>query len=808
MMRATIDYGIDLGTTNSAIARQRGLETEVIPGEDGLLVPSVVHASPDGTFEVGQVAIEFRATDPPNTTAEFKRLMGTSETINLPAHGRSFSPAELSSKVLQHLIRRAERTGREGAIEAAVITIPAMFQLPQCEATKEAAGMAGLLHAPLLQEPIAAAIASAGCTELREGYWLIYDFGGGTFDVSLVRSRSGRLQVLDHDGDNHLGGKDFDRLLARRAADFVRAEGKLGEFRRSDSTLTAAFEKLRVEAERVRIVLSSVDAERFHVDIAHAGGAAVSVDFKVTKTELESLIRPVISRTIGICRQVLDRNGVSPAELKRLVLVGGPTLTPCLPAIIESDLGVDARHFVDPSKAVAIGAAIYASTQRIPAGLRRAAESSGPSLDLSYEPMTNDPRPLVAGQLKGQLTPGSWNVRISAETGDFASGPIALRAGSFATRVQLRPNSLNAFEFAVFKNGATIPEAGGKFSIIHGTTIAKPVLSQSVGVVLADNTVRWYLRKGVNLAARQTVSHTTTVPLRRGQSGYAVSVPLIQGENENGDRNTLIGVIQIHPENLSRDLPAGSEVIVTLSVDEHSTTSAEAYVPLLGQTFRQIVKFGLETRSAEAINDGVKSQRERLAELQKMADSLGDSEGEIDVRVRLIEELLEEGGSDERNQAGQLLRKVTGLIDALEVKDKEASLIQQFVASSKRVGELLGSENAKRGRQLAALSIEFQAAIDRADLRLAEAKFKAVQDLEYSLLREQPGFWRGLFDYLCEEVLKTPRASEARIPIDEGKAAINKNDNQGVIQACLALIRLLPQSQQRKIPDSILSTVA
>jgi molecular chaperone DnaK len=365
-MRSTIDYGIDLGTTNSAIARQRGLETEVISGDEGLLVPSVVHASPDGTFQVGQVAVEFQATDPANVTAEFKRLMGTSETINLPALGRSLSPAELSAKVLQYLIRRAERAVREGPIQAAVITIPA---------TKEAARLAGLLHAPLLQEPIAAAIASAGYAELREGYWLIYDFGGGTFDVSLVRSRSGRLQVLDHDGDNHLGGKDFDRLLARRAADFIRAQGKLGDFRRSDSTLAAAFEKLRVEGERVRIALSSVETEPFHVDVARAGEAPVSVDFKITRTELESLIRPIISRTVGICKQVLDRSGVSPAELKRLVLVGGPTLTPCLPAIIESDLGVEVKHFVDPSKAVAIGAAIYASTQRIPAGMRPTAES-------------------------------------------------------------------------------------------------------------------------------------------------------------------------------------------------------------------------------------------------------------------------------------------------------------------------------------------------------------------------------------------------------------------------------------------------
>jgi molecular chaperone DnaK len=123
--RATIDYGIDLGTTNSAIARQRGLETEVIPGEGSLLVPSVVHVSPDGTFQVGKDAIELGRKDPANIAAEFKRLMGTSETINLRALDRPISPAELSSKVLQHLILRAEGFSEEGRIMAAVITIPA-----------------------------------------------------------------------------------------------------------------------------------------------------------------------------------------------------------------------------------------------------------------------------------------------------------------------------------------------------------------------------------------------------------------------------------------------------------------------------------------------------------------------------------------------------------------------------------------------------------------------------------------------------------------------------------------------------------
>ena len=153
-----------------------------------------------------------------------------------------------------------------------------MFQLAQCEATREAAARVGIEHAPLLQEPIAAAIAHAGCGFAREGHWLVYDLGGGTFDVSLVRSRAGRLQVIDHDGDNHLGGKDFNRVLARWAAERVRSEGRLGELRRTDPAMAPAFVRLAAEAERVRISLSDQEQATFDVpELAAVEAASRSV---------------------------------------------------------------------------------------------------------------------------------------------------------------------------------------------------------------------------------------------------------------------------------------------------------------------------------------------------------------------------------------------------------------------------------------------------------------------------------------------------------------------------------------------------
>lgn len=812
-MRATIDYGIDLGTTNSAIAKQEGLSSEVLGGDDGMLVPSVVHLGTDGVIRVGTAAQERRLSDPTNTQVEFKRLMGTESVVSFPASERQFSPEELSAEILKHLLQRA--SAREGgAVEAAVITIPAMFQLPQCEATRQASKLAGLKYAPLLQEPIAAAIASVGSAELREGYWVIYDLGGGTFDVSLVRSRGGRLQVLDHDGDNHLGGKDFDRILARRAAEIVRSERGSEAFRRTDAALAPAFERLKAEAERVRKALSDAEEAEFHVEqLAEDGrGGWLSVRFPLTRTELEALIYPTISRTVAICQQVLSRNGLSPAEIKRLVLVGGPTLTPCLPRMIETDLGIEARHQVDPSQAVVIGAALYASTQRVPKEIRRLAVSSGAlELELSYEPMTNDPKPLVAGKVVGERESGDWHISLAAIGGSFVSPPIPLRPdGAFVLQVPLLLEALNVFEASVFRDAVQVPVGGARFSIIHGTTVAKPLLSQSVGVVLADNSVRWYLRKGAVLPARERVSHATTISLRRGQSGNAVQVPLIQGESNKGDRNTIIGILEIRAENLERDLPIGSEVVVTLTVDEHSTTTAEAYVPLLDRTFSEIVKFGIEIKSPGEIRQGVEDQRARLAELEKIAEQLEENapEAGVDDRVRFIEELLEEGGADELNQADQMLQKVTGLIDSLETKDTESNLVQQFDAMTGAVASMLAGNDYERMRQMNALSEEFQNAVERADYRLAEAKLKSASELEWSLRREQPGFWQALFEYLADAVLKTDKAAEARGIIDQGKVALGRGNLQALSQSCVQLSRLLPNEQKPGLIKEIESHIS
>src|SRR5262249_49107988 len=184
-------------------------------------------------------------------------------------------------------------------------------------ATRRAAALAGIEHAPLLQEPIAAAIAHSGTGEVRDGSWLVYDLGGGTFDVSLVRCKDGRLQVIDHDGDNHLGGRDFDRAIARKATELIREGGKLGEFKRTDPANEDAFARIKVEAERVRLALSTVEPAHFSIPEL---GRGATVAFDLDRAGLEVLLEPLVARTTALCGKLLKRNRIDASELSGLVM--------------------------------------------------------------------------------------------------------------------------------------------------------------------------------------------------------------------------------------------------------------------------------------------------------------------------------------------------------------------------------------------------------------------------------------------------------------------------------------------------------
>jgi molecular chaperone DnaK len=343
MSSRPVYVGIDLGTTNSAAAVFDGEQVSLVRNAQGsTITPSVVRIDARGTVTVGARARRYLESDPGNTRAEFKRLMGTAQAIEFAAAKLSKRPEELSAEVLKSL--RADVKEQLGFLpERAVISVPALFELPQSAATSEAARLAGFQRVELIQEPVASAIAAGWTATDDAGAWLVYDLGGGTFDASLLETRDGFLRVIGHDGDNFLGGRDFDWAIVDWAlAEISKARG--ATITRGDSTHAMLVRKLKLAAEEAKIELSRAGEASIVVD-------GEDVDLLISREQLERLTAPLVDRTVEVCRRLLEASGKK--SLSRVVLVGGPTVMPALRARVAAALGAPFSDGIDPMTIVA-----------------------------------------------------------------------------------------------------------------------------------------------------------------------------------------------------------------------------------------------------------------------------------------------------------------------------------------------------------------------------------------------------------------------------------------------------------------------
>jgi len=371
--------GIDLGTTNSVVAVMEGSEAKVIPNAEGnRTTPSVVGFTKSGERLVGQVAKRQSVTNPKNTVFSIKRFMGrkfdevTEEMKMVPYQieradngdvrvnidGKKYSPPEVSAMILGKLKQAAEDYLGE-KVEKAVITVPAYFNDSQRQATKDAGRIAGLTVERLVNEPTAAALAY-GLDKKKDQVIAVYDFGGGTFDISILEVGEGVVEVKATNGDTHLGGDNIDqRVMEWLLEEFKKDQGiDLGND-------PMAIQRLKEAAEKAKIELSSAQETEINLPFITADQAGPKhLNLRLTRPRLEQLVDDLIQRSVGPCRQALKDSGLKAEEIDEVVLVGGQTRMPAIQKIVKDFFGKEPNKGVNPDEVVAVGAAIQGGVLR------------------------------------------------------------------------------------------------------------------------------------------------------------------------------------------------------------------------------------------------------------------------------------------------------------------------------------------------------------------------------------------------------------------------------------------------------------
>lgn len=808
MERTTIDFGIDLGTTNSAIATMRGVGTEIIKNNDDAdITPSAVSMDRRGALLVGARA---KAKDS-DAYVEFKRRMGTDYHYEFKACGVSKSPEELSAEVLKAL--RGDVQQRTGEVlDAAVITVPAAFELHQCDATRKAAQLAGFLESPLLQEPVAAALAYGFQVETQKTYWLVYDFGGGTFDAALVKAEEGTIRVVNHGGDNYLGGSDIDWAIVEHVlVPRLLQEHRLKSFERTNERWKAAFAKLKRSAERAKIDLSR--RERTNIDECQfddGDGRNVEVDFELTRADVHKAAEPFIRRSVEICQRVLKEKSLAKGAVEKLILVGGPTLAPYFREALSGQLGIPIDHNVDPLTVVARGAAVFAGAQR------RAPRAAGISqdtfvVDLKYSPVGLDANPLVAGRIqppKGRSLAG-FTIELVNQKTRWVSGKIPVgNDGVFTTTLRAEPAERNIYAIdlrdSTGSQKTTSPES---LTYTIGAAVGEQALMHAIGVALSNNEYDRVFERGQSLPAKATRPYVSALAVKKGQAGDVLRIRVVEGEAERADRNKLVGSLDIRGEGISRDLMLGSDIEVTIRVDESRIVTVQAYVPVLDMDFEATSDMGTVTREASEIRADLDAEMARILELRGKASATGDQEaGKLILQIENGQSLAEvrelAAGARDADTAGKCESRLLELKIRL---DKVAEKLEwpTVVADAEGLIESLSGalkdgtpEQKKEGEGIIADLRRIVKGRNPEDLKRKQAQ---GESLYWRIAFEQPSFWVYTFQKLEKEIDRMIDRERAARLFDQGRAYLSHNNPTGLRNVVTELWKMLPEDRVAEV---------
>lgn len=689
-MRNKIDYGIDLGTTNSAIARmENGVPNVKKTDTNEDTLPSCVHFNKRQDILVGRSAVNVMKNDntralktfekgKTNTFIEFKRTMGTTHKYESSHMGKDLSSEELSSEILKTL----KTFVKDENISSIVITVPAKFLNPQNEATMQAAKLAGFKHIELLQEPVAAATAYGLGSKSKDGFWLVFDFGGGTFDAALIKAEEGILAVKDTDGDNWLGGKNLDEAIVDQiiipnlqqnfAIDSVLEDTDKKEILRNAVKFFAEEAKIQLSFKDSHNILSNLGDLPFEDD----NGNEPEIDVLVTQKDMENVVAPIFQKAIDITKELLKRNNLKGSDLSALILVGGPTYSPILRRMLKEQITDKVDTSVDPMTVVAKGAALFASTISVSDEVKETTrDKTKLQLDIKYEATSVELDEMLNLKVLKEKTSGAIPDKLFIVIDRVSKGvawsstkkEISLDKVNLIQDIQLEKDEANTFSILLSDEfGNNIECQPNQFTIIQGIggLDGMQVLPYHIGIAKFFHTEGKDLFlpvKGLEKSKKVPAVGVanglkTRSAIRPGMIKDIIRIPIYQGdfnaEGTNPVLNNFITEIIITGESLPALLPEGSDVDITIKVDRSQLMKFTAYFPLLNHTEELEIEIKQTEPPTEELLAKEISKAKRTAQkvnandvsekLEALEEQLENEKGSADGKMKILDGLRKE----------------------------------------------------------------------------------------------------------------------------------------------------------------------
>lgn len=827
MARNKIDYGIDLGTTNSAICRmEKGVPViKKIEVTDDIM-PSCIYFNRRANLVVGKSAYTSMKMDKKSATktwkvgasnayVEFKRTMGTNRTYHSSncekaGHKADLTSEELSAEVLKEL----KKYVADENVKSIVITVPAKFEAAQKKATMEAARLAGFDHCELLQEPIAASMAYGMSSGEKDGYWLVFDFGGGTFDAALLKVEDGIMQVFDTEGDNYLGGKNLDYAIVDEILiPYLKANFAIDNIMADPVRKEILRDAMKTFAEDAKNALSFHEQEDVLSNLGDLGcddeGTEFEVDLTITQQQAFDVMRPYFQKAVNICKDLLVRNNMQGSKLSKIILVGGPTHLPLIRQMLREQISENVDTSIDPMTVVATGAALYASTLDAEVD-ETEIEQNTIRLKVDYESTSVEKElyiPFILDKAAtGSGCPDKVYVELVSSDNTWSSGKAEINEAGDVIRVALKEGRTNCFVINTYDDkGNRLECFPSEITINQGTKVGAAPLPYFIGAALWDEEKKKSvfvafdgLEKNKPLPATGALNDMrTTAALRPGMAEDKVNIPILQADEKydgtSSDFCHTVGSVEITGLDVNELIPEGSLVDITIKADSSEMLTVEVLFKKSDFTVEKNARIDKQDwdKDAQRVNGYFADTNRILSKLEQEGIDTSALRAEIE-KVQTDHENGAQTGQT-LNNVKDILRKAEQLNSSSEYDRAEKRLKSMLKEAEEDCAKYGGFEDKKTLGELTQLANE---AIARKDVKMAKEAYDQLYNFDYKIAQIEFFVawiynWNRRFD-----TIHWSNESRARQLINQALGIINDNPTVDRLNPYVRqLIDLLPNTE-------------